>query len=159
MKLPIVISLRNDLPICAMPKGSFMRVAVSTLSKFVKMPWAVSGRSQTWAASSSTGPTYVLNMRLNMRGSDSLEPSSGHFSGSSSWSARYRDLDSRQSTIGSLNPVTCPDASHVRGFWMIDESSPTMLSNAPSGPVGGQRTISRHHASRRLFLSSTPSGP
>ena len=44
MKLPGVISLRKDLPIWAMPKGSFLRVTVRTLSKLVKMPCAVSGR-------------------------------------------------------------------------------------------------------------------
>ena len=44
MKFPGVISLRKALPIWAMPKGSFRRVACSTLSKFTKMPWAVSGR-------------------------------------------------------------------------------------------------------------------
>ena len=130
MKLPVVISLRNDLPICAMPKGSFMRVAVSTLSKFVKMPWAVSGRSQTWAASSSTGPTYVLNMRLNMRGSDSLEPSSGHFSGSSSWSARYRLRQLGHSTSGSAKPSACPLATQTCGAWMMAESRPTMSSRS-----------------------------
>ena len=44
MKLPGVISLRNDLPIWPMPNGGFMREACSTLAKFVKMPCAVSGR-------------------------------------------------------------------------------------------------------------------
>jgi len=43
-KLPGVISLRNDLPICAMPKGGFRREASSTFLKLRKMPWAVSGR-------------------------------------------------------------------------------------------------------------------
>ena len=31
MKLPGVISLRNDLPTCAMPNGGFLRAAVATL--------------------------------------------------------------------------------------------------------------------------------
>ena len=44
MKLPGVISLRNDLPIWPMPNGGFMREACSTFAKFVKMPCAVSGR-------------------------------------------------------------------------------------------------------------------
>ena len=39
-----VISLRNDLPTWAMPKGGRLRVVVSTLAKLVNMPWAVSGR-------------------------------------------------------------------------------------------------------------------
>ena len=44
MKLPGVISLRKLFPIWAMPNGSLRRMAVATLAKFMKMPWAVSGR-------------------------------------------------------------------------------------------------------------------
>ena len=44
MKLPGVISLRNDLPCWAMPNGGFIRALVTMLAKFKKMPWAVSGR-------------------------------------------------------------------------------------------------------------------
>ena len=44
MKFPGVISLRKDLPIWPMPNGGFLRDVVSTLLKFTKMPWAVSGR-------------------------------------------------------------------------------------------------------------------
>ena len=44
MKLPGVISFRNDLPVCAMPNGGFLRAEVITLRKFTKMPCAVSGR-------------------------------------------------------------------------------------------------------------------
>ncbi len=51
-----------------MPNGSFGRIDWSTLSKLTKMPCAVSGRRKVTAASSSTGPMYVLNMRLNWRG-------------------------------------------------------------------------------------------
>ena len=43
-KLPGVISLRNDLPICAMPNGGFLRENCSTFLKLMKMPCAVSGR-------------------------------------------------------------------------------------------------------------------
>ncbi len=43
-KLPGVISLRNDLPIWAMPNGGFLREVSSTFLKFTNMPWAVSGR-------------------------------------------------------------------------------------------------------------------
>ncbi len=43
-KLPGVISLRNDLPIWAIPNGGFLRVVVWTLAKLTKIPWAVSGR-------------------------------------------------------------------------------------------------------------------
>ena len=44
MKLPGVISLRNDLPTWPMPNGGFLRVVCTTLAKLTKMPWAVSGR-------------------------------------------------------------------------------------------------------------------
>jgi hypothetical protein len=44
MKLPGVISLRNDLPICAMPNGGFLREERITAAKSTKIPWAVSGR-------------------------------------------------------------------------------------------------------------------
>ena len=43
-KFPGVISLRNDLPIWAMPNGGFLRLVANTLAKFTNMPWAVSGR-------------------------------------------------------------------------------------------------------------------
>ena len=44
MKLRGVISLRNDLPICAMPKGNFTRPVSTTFLKSTNMPCAVSGR-------------------------------------------------------------------------------------------------------------------
>ena len=44
MKLPGVISLRNDLPTWAMPKGGFLRANCRTFLKLMKMPCAVSGR-------------------------------------------------------------------------------------------------------------------
>jgi hypothetical protein len=44
MKLPGVISLRNDLPIWAMPNGGFLRANCRTFLKLMKMPCAVSGR-------------------------------------------------------------------------------------------------------------------
>ena len=43
-KLPGVISLRNDLPIWAMPNGGRLREVSRTFLKLVNMPWAVSGR-------------------------------------------------------------------------------------------------------------------
>src|SRR6476659_3431860 len=79
MQFPGVISLRNDLPICAMPNGGFLRVVVCTFLKLTKMPCAVSGRRYATDASSSTGPTNVLNMRLKLRASvnESLAPQFG----------------------------------------------------------------------------------
>jgi len=42
---------------------------------------------------------------------------------------------------------------------MIAQSSPTMRISWPSGPGGGLRTMSCHHASLMFFFNSTPSGP
>src|SRR6476646_8413332 len=79
-KLPGVISLRNDLPICAMPNGGFLREVVCTFLKLTKMPCAVSGRRYAIDASSSTGPTCVLNIQLNWRAGVkvSFDPQFGH---------------------------------------------------------------------------------
>jgi len=60
-------------------------------------------------------------------------------------------LQLRQSTMGSLKPLTWPDTSHTRGFITIAASSPTTSSRV--------WTIARHQAALMLFLSSTPSGP
>src|ERR1044072_4072081 len=43
MKLPGVISLRNDLPTCAIPNGGFLRENWRTFLKLMKMPWDLSG--------------------------------------------------------------------------------------------------------------------
>ena len=64
-----VISLRNDLPTWAMPNGGFLRVVCSTLAKLTNIPCAVSGRRYATAPASSTGPAWVLNIRLNWRAS------------------------------------------------------------------------------------------
>src|SRR5215471_3646595 len=88
-KFPGVISFRNDLPICAIPNGGFLRVVVCTFLKLTKMPWAVSGRKNATEASSSTGPTWVLNIRLKLRASvnESFAPQFGHAPDVGSWSA------------------------------------------------------------------------
>ena len=44
MKFPGVISLRNDLPTCAIPNGGLRRASWATFLKLTKIPWAVSGR-------------------------------------------------------------------------------------------------------------------
>ena len=67
MKLPGVISLRKDLPICAMPNGILRRVVRCTFLKLTKMPCAVSGRRYSSEVESSVTPWKVLNMRLNLR--------------------------------------------------------------------------------------------
>ncbi len=105
---------------------------------------------------SSTAPTRVLNMRLNWRGSvrSQSEVSPGRLLGrlpqlsSASLSARKRCLHVRQSTSGSLNPPTCPEASHTCGWRMIEESSARMSSRSC--------TIARSHADLTLSFSRTP---
>ena len=44
MKFPGVISFRNALPTCAIPKGGFRRAIDATFLKLMKIPCAVSGR-------------------------------------------------------------------------------------------------------------------
>ena len=44
MKLRGLISLRNALPICAMPNGSFFRETSRTFLNWTKIACAVSGR-------------------------------------------------------------------------------------------------------------------
>ncbi len=108
MKLPGVISLRNDLPICAIPNGGFLRVVVCTFLKLTKMPCAVSGRRYAIDVSLSTGPTCVLNMRLKLRASVKVSfcPQFGQAPDSGNWSARKRSLQLRQSTSGSVKVAT-----------------------------------------------------
>ncbi|CAB4694560.1 unannotated protein [freshwater metagenome] len=69
MKLPGVISLRKLLPTWAIPNGGFLRLVCNTLAKFKNMPCAVSGRKNTSAPAPSTGPAWVLNIKLNARAS------------------------------------------------------------------------------------------
>jgi len=108
MKLRGVISLRNAFPIWAMPNGSFRLVASSTCLKLTKIPCAVSGRRYENDSGSGTGPTWVLNIRLNGRGSvRSVDPQLGHFP--EIWSARQRSLHARQSTIGSTKVSSWPE--------------------------------------------------
>ena len=67
MKLPGVISLRNALPICAMPNGTFCRVALLHVQEVHdRCPAPSPGAGRPTDALSSTGPMNVLNMRLNM---------------------------------------------------------------------------------------------
>ena len=130
------------------------------------MPCAVSGRRKTVEPASFTGPIVVSNMRLNSRASVRSQSlwSPGSFDGacpqrtsgcsaeparaSSMWSARKRSLQVLQSTSGSVNPSRCPEASQVRGCWMIAESSATTSSRS--------WIIAFHQAFTTLFLSRTP---
>ena len=81
--------MRNAFPTCAIPKGGRILVELITLAKFTKIPWAVSGRRYTWALDDSTGPTNVLNIRLNWRASVNSPPSSS-WRLPATWSARNR---------------------------------------------------------------------
>jgi hypothetical protein len=165
MKFPGVISLRNALPIWAIPNGTFLRLTCWMMGKSTKIPWAVSGRSQTTAEASSTGPMKVLNIRLKLRGSvNGPLPQLGHLSSpeaggrpclasnaSIRWSSRKRWWQLVHSTSGSENDSRCPEASHTLGAMMMAASWPTTSSRSC--------TIERHQAFLMLFFSSTPSGP
>ena len=153
MKLPGVISLRKLLPTWAMPNGGFLRDVCSTLAKLTNMPCAVSGRRYTSAPAPSTGPAWVLNIRLNARASvnDFLAPQFGQTSGSSRWSSRKRCLQFVQSTSGSVKLARWPLASHTCGGDRIEASISTTSSRCC--------TIERTQASLTLRSISEPSGP
>src|SRR5215510_2890546 len=130
MKLPGVISLRKDLPICAIPNGSFLFVVSRTFLKLTNIPWAVSGLRYASPDSSSTAPIVVRNIRLNCRGSVKfLEPHSGHLP-PSILSALNRALHWRQSTSGSENVASCPEYFQASLFIRIPASSPTTSSRS-----------------------------
>src|SRR4051812_14348168 len=105
-------------------------------------------------AESSIGPMKVLNIRLNCRGSVSSPPHSGHFLAAneeeSNLSARKRDLHFLQSTRGSTNPATWPEASHTRGCIKIAASRPSTSSRS---------VMAFHQSSFTFLLSSIPKGP
>jgi len=133
-----------------MPKGGFFRTVESTLAKFVKMPWAVSGRRYAVAPSPSTGPAWVLNIRLKARGSvNSVEPQFGQTP--SILSSRQRSLHFLQSTNGSVNVSKWPDAAQMAGGPRIAASKPTMSERI--------WTIARHQACLTLRSMLTPRGP
>ena len=148
-----VISLRKLLPTWAMPNGGFLREVCSTWLKLVNMPCAVSGRRYASAPEPSTGPAWVLNIRLNSRASVKLpvEPQFGQTSGSSSLSSRKRCLHSVQSTSGSVKLARWPEACHTCGGLRIAASMSTTSSRCC--------TIERIHASFTLRSRSEPSGP
>ena len=151
--MPGVISLRNDLPIWAMPNGGRLRVVCSTFAKFMNMPCAVSGRRYTSAPLPSTGPAWVLNIRLKARASVKLPTASqlGQVVGSSSWSSRNRSLQFLQSTSGSVKLAKWPEASNTGGGVRIAASRPTTSWRSC--------TMERHQASFTLRSSNTPIGP
>ncbi len=120
----------------------------------------------------STAPTVVLNIKLNGRASvRSVDPHFGHFSSlaamaalisgmpfgslpfwaTNTWSARGRDLQLRQSVIGSENVASWPEYFQTSRFMRIAASSPSMSSRS--------WTTDFHQARLTLFFSSTPSGP
>ena len=78
-------------------------------------------------------------------------PQVGHWSGLSRRSNRWRAWQETHSTRGSLNWLTCPEASQTWGAWMIAESSPTTSSRSC--------TIERHQAAFTLRSRATPRGP
>src|SRR5215204_5189804 len=80
IKLPGVISFRKDLPICAIPKGTFTRLVCNTFLKLTNIPCAVSGLKYATFSGLLTGPVYVSNIRLKgLTGAKSRPPSTGSF--------------------------------------------------------------------------------
>src|SRR4051812_49579592 len=86
-----------------MPNGGRLRLALATFVKFTNMPCAVSGRRYATEPESSTGPAWVLNMRLNWRASVSSPrgPQVGHTWGAASLSWRGRAPQWRPAAHGA----------------------------------------------------------
>src|SRR3954471_15417628 len=72
-----LISFRNAFPIWQIPNGTFCRDTSNTFLNCAKIACAVSGLKYATFSSLSTGPTYVLNIKLNARGSVRRLPFSG----------------------------------------------------------------------------------
>src|SRR3989344_981089 len=125
----MVISFRKPLPICAMPKGSFTLMVSTIFLKFIKIPWAVSGRKKVSEASSATGPIWVLNIKLNIRGFVQVFfPQVGQFFDFGKISSRNREWQFLHSVRGSAKPFVWPEASHTFRFIRILVSKPIILS-------------------------------
>ena len=154
MKLPGVISLRNALPIWAIPNGIFLRLTCWMIGKSTKIPWAVSGRSQTTAEASSTGPMKVLNIRLKLRGSvNGPLPQLGHFSLALGGGAAVLGLERLDQVVlaealvavGALDqrvgerlqvPGGLPDPrGHDDGRVLADHVVAQLHDRAPPGPL------------------------
>ena len=126
MKLPGVISLRNDLPTWAMPNGGLRRAKVRTVLKSRKMPCAVSGRRKTrWpplldgadrrleheVELARLGELALLGLARELgRALAAADLGLGVriLAASSRWSARKRRLQVLQSTSGSVKPARWP---------------------------------------------------
>ena len=111
------------------------------------VPWMAFFRLKDSAASWSSAAVRSLSSALTY---PTIFPSTVT-SEKKSWSARYLCLLALQSTSGSVNPATWPEASQTFGCMMIEVSIPTMSSR--------RRTMSFHQQSRMFFFSSAPSGP
>ena len=164
-KLPGVISLRNDLPTWAIPKGGLRRAYWSVL-KSRKMPCAVSGPQKDGRAGVLHGPDRRLEHQVELArvrevavGVVARQLRGALPAADLRVVARARAL--LREVVGAKAQVAgaavdervgesgeVPRASQVRGCWMIAESSATTSSRS--------WIIAFHHSAMTLFLSRTP---
>ena len=144
MKLPGVISLRNALPICAMPNGTFWRVdwlhvQEVDVDALRRLRAQVDHRRRLLDRPHERLEHEVELPRLRRARPSCRRPGTAlrrPCASSSGLSARKRLLQFLQSTSGSAKPATWPLASQTRGCMRIAASSPSMSSRS--------RTIARH---------------
>ena len=168
MKLPGVISLRNDLPIWPMPNGSFLRLVVEHV--LVVDEDALRGlRAQVVQAGlvldrAEVGVEHAVEL-LGLGELALVAAVRAVDVGQAArpglavlllvrlirWSARNRLWQDWHSVSGSVNVATWPLASQTSRARITEESRPTTSSRS--------WTMYRHHWRLTLFFSSTPSGP
>ena len=132
MKFPGVISFLNALPICATPKGIFMRVESRIFLKFTKTPWVTSPLRYVFCFGSVV-PKYTSVRRLKVLGSVHFTFPLCDFSCffiSCSWSALILLWQTLHSTSGSVKASVWPDTSHTLGFIIMAASIPTTSSRS-----------------------------
>ena len=156
MKLPGVISLRNALPIWAIPNGGFLRANWSTFLKLTKIPWAVSGRRidlrRVLADRAHEGLEHQVE--LARLGEVALGVLAGMHGGLSPAFGVLELVRPEAKLAGAAIDHRVGEALQVArglpgaGCMRIAASRATMSSRSC--------TTARHHSALTLFLSRTP---
>ena len=126
--------MRKALPIWAMPKGSFSRDDRWTLAKFVKIPWAVSGRRYAVEALSTMAPMRVSKSRLKSRTAVSAPPSivtSVTGDGTSGYSSGVASTR-RRSTTGASRPFSPSDLRSRLAFFAATSAGSAASPASPA---------------------------
>jgi len=148
IKLLVVTSFLKAFPICAIPNGTSSSLPTD-LFEVDKIPWQVSGRSQTSIFPVSVDPresgTSIEFLRR------------GEFRPSATGALAVFELVLASAGFAVMQSTAChethdmPACDHTSGCIRMLESIPTTSSRI--------RTMVFHHRFLTLFLSSIPSGP